>query len=609
MRIATGAARTSVSWLGVLGLATLVAATPALAKKKKPVEQDAPIADIDSGDPMILVVSTGQQKIDIYRGTKLVTTSNVSTGTAAYPTMIGAFSILEKKRYHHSNLYSNAPMPWMNRITWSGTALHAGIVPGYPASHGCIRLQYSFAPKLFAMTTVGDNVVVSKGRPVPTPVSHPALFQPIPVSKVAEQTLPLRTGGAPLPARAALAASPVILAKAEVEPGTKDEAKAESKPEAVSTSAAPAETPKPASEGATHARPELAADPNRTHAITPDETVTATAAKPEPAPAAKAEEKPVEEKAAAAPAPTPEPAKEAKETKEPETTGTIGVAKAKVDAGADAAATRAASSEAAEKLEAGVVAAAVQAAEPRSEAPLRILFTRRTKKDRIIGVQRTLSDLGYLQAQNFDGTLRGATVKALKSFQKDNGMAETGTFDDDLVKKVYEKAGKNEPPAGHLFVRQAYGWLFDVPVDFRDPDAPLGTHVYTAMKFGPKDTKAEWVAVDVQDDQGPHPLDRIQIPDDIRQRISERLTPGSTFIVADTAINTNNLAKGNDYVVLAKATSSFKISDVTEEAPKAPKKRRKTYSRSYSVDDSGYRSRGNRSFFFQGRGGGPWRTW
>src|SRR4029079_11390271 len=74
---------------------------------------------------------------------------------------------------------------WMNRITWSGTALHAGVVPGYPASHGCIRLLYSFAPKLFHITTVGDNVIVSRGRPVPTLIEHQALFQPLPLQSVA----------------------------------------------------------------------------------------------------------------------------------------------------------------------------------------------------------------------------------------------------------------------------------------------------------------------------------------------------------------------------------------------------------------------------------------
>jgi hypothetical protein len=114
------------------------------------------------------------------------------------------------------------------------------------------------------------------------------------------------------------------------------------------------------------------------------------------------------------------------------------------------------------------------------------------------------------------------------------------------------------------------------------------------------------VTLDVQDDGGPHPLDRIKIPDDVRQKISERLTPGSTFIVADTAINSANLNKGNDFVVLAKATSSFKIGDV-DEAPKTKKKRSRSYSRSYGLDGYGSRGRSSgRTFFFQGRNGMPW---
>ena len=90
------------------------------------------------------------------------------------------FSILEKQRYHHSNLFSGAPMPWMQRLTWCGTALHAGIVPGYPASHGCVRLPFSFAPKLFQITTLGENVVVTGDRVVPKLIKHENLFQPAP---------------------------------------------------------------------------------------------------------------------------------------------------------------------------------------------------------------------------------------------------------------------------------------------------------------------------------------------------------------------------------------------------------------------------------------------
>ena len=177
---------TFLTTLGIAALSVAIAVAPAEAKKQKS-PADAHISDLDSGDPLFLVVSTGSQKVDIYRGTQLVVTSQVSTGMPAHPTFLGAFSILEKQRWHHSNIYSGAPMPWMNRITWSGTALHAGIVPGYPASHGCIRLPYSFAPKLYDITSVGDNVVISRDRPAPALIEHPNLFQPLPPPAMVKQ--------------------------------------------------------------------------------------------------------------------------------------------------------------------------------------------------------------------------------------------------------------------------------------------------------------------------------------------------------------------------------------------------------------------------------------
>ena len=217
---------TFLTTLGIAALSVALAVAPAEAKKDKS-PADAGIADIDSGDPLFLVVSTSAQKVDIYRGTQLVTSSQVSTGMAAHPTFLGAFSILEKQRWHHSNIYSGAPMPWMNRITWSGTALHAGIVPGYPASHGCIRLPYSFAPKLYDITSVGDNVIISKDRPAPALIEHPNLFQPLPPPSPTmvkqEQTKQKQSSNdlLILPVDAELS-HPVKLAKAEVDGVTTD---------------------------------------------------------------------------------------------------------------------------------------------------------------------------------------------------------------------------------------------------------------------------------------------------------------------------------------------------------------------------------------------------
>src|SRR5215831_21333199 len=165
--------------LCVIVLALGVGIVGAEAKKKSnPLEK--PIMDPANGEPLSLIVSLKDQKMDVYRGVTLVTTTKVSTGTSSYPTQAGIFSILEKQRYHHSNMYSAAPMPWMQRLTRSGTALHGGVVPGYPASHGCIRLPFSFAPKLFEITTGGENVVVAYDPTKPRFVEHSVLFQPTP---------------------------------------------------------------------------------------------------------------------------------------------------------------------------------------------------------------------------------------------------------------------------------------------------------------------------------------------------------------------------------------------------------------------------------------------
>jgi lipoprotein-anchoring transpeptidase ErfK/SrfK/peptidoglycan hydrolase-like protein with peptidoglycan-binding domain len=543
VHFASRVVRTSATWLGIAGVALALAAIPAEAKQKhqKSKPADEPIADINNGEPMTLVISTGAQKIDIYRGTTLITTSQVSTGTAAHPTFLGVFSILEKQRWHHSNIYSGAPMPWMNRITWSGTAIHAGVVPGYPASHGCIRLPYSFAPKLFQITTVGDGVVIARDRPVPKLVEHTALFQPLPPPPppaITEQDKAPEHHAAATkrPDLGAAAASPVILAKAEIFSATTDasplmeptpgEAEKHATAEPVAGDA-------PAAEPA-HAVDAAEADPYRTHAVV-DPSAAADGGHAIAADSVGAIQP-------TPPAPTPADAPVPAALIAPVPTAPLAAVSPTVPA---------------TKLDAGVKAAALQAAEPRSNAPLRMLVTRRTQRDRIVGMQNIFASMGYLPMQNFDGTIGKSTVGAIKAFQKANGMPETGSFTDELVKKVYAVSGKGEPPAGHLFVRQEFGRLFDVPVSFKNPDQPLGTHVYTAMNFKPGDTTTRWTGITLVD-TGQNPLDRIEIPDDVRQKIGERLTPGSSLIIADTSINTTGLPKGGDFVVFANYSAAAK---------------------------------------------------
>ena len=128
--------------------------------------------------PIMAVISTGSQQIRVWDRNGLVAEARVSTGRKGYDTPEGMFSIIQRKVEHYSNLYDDAEMPFMQRITWSGVALHEGQVPRYRASHGCIRLPNGFAERLFRTTKIATRVVIVPHDARPLPISHPALLQP-----------------------------------------------------------------------------------------------------------------------------------------------------------------------------------------------------------------------------------------------------------------------------------------------------------------------------------------------------------------------------------------------------------------------------------------------
>ena len=136
------------------------------------VEDPAPIATLEPGEflwhpevstsgPVVVIVSLPEQRAHVYRNGLRIGVSTVSSGKPGHDTPTGVFPILQKRVEHYSNLYDNAPMPYMQRLTWDGVALHAGRNPGYPASHGCIRLPREFAELLFDATSHGTTVVVA----------------------------------------------------------------------------------------------------------------------------------------------------------------------------------------------------------------------------------------------------------------------------------------------------------------------------------------------------------------------------------------------------------------------------------------------------------------
>lgn len=129
--------------------------------------------------PVVIVISLPEQLAYVYRNGVRIGVSTVSTGKPGYETPTGVFTILQKQREHYSNLYDNAPMPFMQRLTWDGVALHAGRIPGYPASHGCVRLPYAFSEKLFATTSHGMTVVIASEASHAPEVASPGWFAPV----------------------------------------------------------------------------------------------------------------------------------------------------------------------------------------------------------------------------------------------------------------------------------------------------------------------------------------------------------------------------------------------------------------------------------------------
>src|SRR5215216_2580587 len=173
--------RRRAAYLAVAGLAVLIAAGD--DAKARSGRSERPIESVQSrsaGEPIMAIVSLRSQRITVYDAKGWILRAPVSSGTKGRETPAGIFSVIQKVEDHYSNLYDDAYMPHMQRITWSGIALHGGVLPGRPASHGCIRLPFDFAAQLFDATAMGTRVIVAPGDVVPVELAHPLLFQPKP---------------------------------------------------------------------------------------------------------------------------------------------------------------------------------------------------------------------------------------------------------------------------------------------------------------------------------------------------------------------------------------------------------------------------------------------
>src|SRR6188474_2127029 len=166
----------------IVTLATAAALTAlsadAAPKQARPAQAPEATAPRPAGEPIMAIVSIKAQQVVFYDADGWILRAPVSTGTKDRETPAGVFAVVDKEVDHRSNMYDDAWMPHMQRITWNGIALHGGPLPGYAASHGCVRMPFGFAERLYNKTRIGMRVIIAPGDPTPVDFSHPALLVP-----------------------------------------------------------------------------------------------------------------------------------------------------------------------------------------------------------------------------------------------------------------------------------------------------------------------------------------------------------------------------------------------------------------------------------------------
>jgi len=432
-----------VTLVATAALTALTAAPPAdAAKRERPERSTEATAPRDVGEPIMAVVSIKSQKVTFYDADGWILRAPVSTGTTGRETPAGIFAVLEKEKDHHSSLYDDAWMPNMQRITWNGIALHGGPLPGYAASHGCIRMPYGFAEKLFDKTRIGMRVIISPIDAEPVEFSHPALFVPNPQAIAA------------VPAHADALAREADAAAKEADAAKRAAAAATRETAPLTLSLRKLEQLK------TRADAELA------HA----EKVLA-AAKTDQA-RARAEEQ-----------------KQRVAAKAAEAQRQLDTAKADAKAKLDAASAAKDALKAADAKKADAAKAAHEAS--LALEPVSLFISRATQK-------------------------------------------------------LYVRRGtRNRAPGGGLM----FDATIEVPITIRDPDRPLGTHVFTAVaRTG---AALRWTAVTIDSgDDAKNALDRITIPQDVIDRIAPTALPRSSITISDEPLHSETNYRTEFVVVL-----------------------------------------------------------
>lgn len=435
-------------------------------------------ADAQSGymsqaanSPLITVVSLNSQRVTVYSSRGKVLEAPVSSGKPGYDTPAGIYSILQKRRDHYSNLYNDAAMPFMQRLTWSGIALHAGDLPGYPASHGCVRMPYDFAAQLFGMSKRGMRVVVVRNDVSPVDVAHPALFKPGPMQLSSDQGqepgnvhLSSIQGGA--------------LEKAVLRPPV--------------TRRSIVATKEAAAEAATKKADEVRRAASR-----------------------------VEREAAA----FEEALYEAESTKR----------------------------RALARIEEADMLTSNSAA----------YFAREMKDIKAKAQERLVAAQAKIDAVYAEGKAKIDAARAAREEVKAAEAAKTAAVNEALAAVGRPVSVFISRKTQRLYVRQNNVPLFDSAVTISKPNVAIGTTIYTAMGWTSDDAELSWNALSMHGPRGRQrgepgqtnpdaaraALDRISIPQETLDRISELVTPGSSLIISDEATS-RETGEATDFIVL-----------------------------------------------------------
>jgi hypothetical protein len=502
--------------------------------------------------PLIISISITQQKMRIYDANGFFAETPVSTGMPGHSTPMGVFSVIQKHKFHRSNIYSGAPMPYMQRITWSGVAMHAGVLPGRPASHGCIRMPMAFAVKMWNWTKMGARVVITPGEITPASFSHPLLasVRGSPQPTAADEPKP----DAPRAARVdkmdadagAFAGTRVelrsTLGHADNAKPAMDETKASALQRRTADASNAGSNPAVSMSDATPAGGRtLVSEPAVSDKISDSPDIEATKSKVEPDHAkhdsvASSEVNPAEGKSS--------------------------------EAGGEVEAAPIVTNKA-EVAEVAAQADGVEAQPPKAAASKASDRTSEKPDNSVEAVPApdVLLELDKDQARPSDVLKAGAPKVDQAAASRRAGQ---------IAVLVSRKDSK-------LYVRQNFAPLFEAPVTITPSDRPLGTHVFTAQVDKHDVNVLHWSVVSLPaptryadrrgEDQRssrrrktantvpigvkPPPLpddpaealDRLTVPADAMARIAEALSTGGSIIVSDQGIGVGETGEGTDFIV------------------------------------------------------------